>query len=208
MPPKKISATSLFQDVAPPEQLSIRYMKIADLLPYRRNSRTHTASQIKLIEASLGKYGWTNPILIAGQGVLAGHARLAAATNMRDSGRSIARHADGSMVPTIDLSALSAPERRAYIIADNKLAEGSGWDNALLRLELSELKGDGFDLSFTGFSSPQLTTLLGITGAREEQKLPSGMQYQIIIECEGESHQARLLSDLAAQGLKARPLIL
>lgn len=190
------------------EGLSIVYRPIGGLRPYASNPRTHTAKQIVQLQASLGRYGWTTPLIVAGDDLLAGHGRLAAALNMQAEGRPIARHKDLSMVPTVDLSALTLNERKAYIIADNKLAQEAGWDNNLLRNEMTALKLADFDLTLTGFHTKELGTLLGTTGPAEGPRLPAGMRYQVVIECEGESHQARLLTDLAAQGLAVRPLIL
>jgi ParB-like chromosome segregation protein Spo0J len=189
------------------EGLVVRYVSIETIRPYERNSRTHTAKQIARLEASLARFGWTNPLLVADGDLLAGHARLTAATNIRDRGGVIARHADSRVVPTIDLSRLSASERRAYVIADNKLAEDAGWDNEMLRLELEGLKGDGFDLSLTGFTGAEVGTLLGEAGAAEGPQI-SGMRYQVVIECSDERHQAEILGDCGVRGLKARPLIL
>jgi ParB-like chromosome segregation protein Spo0J len=192
---------------APPAGLIIRYRLLASIAPYARNSRTHTAKQIGKIEASLARYGWTTPLLIASDSLIAGHARHIAATNLAQRGIAIPRNVDPRMAPTIDLSALSPAERRAYVIADNKLASDAGWDNEMLRLELSDLKGDGFDLSLTGFSGPEIGVLLGVAGAAEGPALAPGMRYQVVVECLDEAHQALLLGDLAARGLKVRPLI-
>lgn len=201
------SQPPILEAAAAAGSLVVRYRAIETIKPYDRNSRTHTSKQIAKLEASLARFGWTNPLLVAGDDLLAGHARLTAATNLRDKGASIARHADPRMVPTIDLSGLSPAERRAYVIADNKLAEDAGWDNDLLRLELEDLKGDGFDLSLTGFTGAEVATLLGVAGDAEGPKL-SGMTYQVVIECNGEAHQAEILGDCGLRGLKARPLIL
>jgi hypothetical protein len=130
----------------PPYKLA----RVADLVPSERNARTHTPAQIdtlcRLIEAN----GWTNPILVAGRDILAGHARHAAALKL------------GLVtVPTIDLSHLTAAERRAVILSDNRSALDAGWDNELLASELGELRDLGFDLSLTGFGALELGTLLG-----------------------------------------------
>jgi hypothetical protein len=188
--------------------LTIVYRPIDGLQRYGRNSRTHTVKQIARLEASLQRFGWTNALLTAGDDLLAGHARLTAADNLRKKGGAIPRHADLRMVPTVDLSALSASERKAYIIADNKLAEDAGWDNDLLRLELEDLKGDGFDLSLTGFSTIELGTLFGVDASRDERKVSDGLTFQVVVECAGEREQAALLTDLGARGLKCRALIL
>ncbi|WP_354676768.1 ParB/Srx family N-terminal domain-containing protein [Cupriavidus plantarum] len=110
------------------DQLAIRYRAASDLVRYERNARTHSAAQIEQIKASLRQFGWTNPALTAGDELLAGHGRLEAATQLWTAGETIANCPVPGEVPTVDLSNLSADERRAYILADNKLAENAGWD--------------------------------------------------------------------------------
>ncbi len=128
----------------------IEYQAIDDLIPYARNSRTHSPEQIQQIAASIREFGFTNPVLIddAG-GIIAGHGRVMGA-------REVGLHA----VPCIRLGYLTEAQRRAYVIADNRLALNAGWDNALLSLELADLQGDGFDLELTGFSEDELDRLL------------------------------------------------
>ena len=120
------------------------------LVPYERNARTHSPEQVAQIVASIQEFGFTNPLLVDGaDGILAGHGRLAAAKDMG--------LAD---VPVIVLDHLSAEQRRAYILADNKLALNAGWDEELLRLELGDLQLADFDLSLIGFSNDELAELL------------------------------------------------
>lgn len=133
-------------------RLKIEYRKIDDLLPYAGNARTHTDKQIAQVAASIRQFGFTNPVLIDGKrGIVAGHGRVAAARTLGIAD-----------VPTIQLSHLSDTERRAYIIADNRLAELAGWDHEILAIEfqaLSELDLD-FDLEITGFETAELDFLL------------------------------------------------
>jgi DNA modification methylase len=120
------------------------------LQPYAKNARTHSDEQIDQIAASIQAFGFTNPILVDGtDGIIAGHGRLLAAKklNFQD-------------VPVIVLDHLTEDQRRAYIIADNKLALNAGWDDALLAEELARLQDDGFDLALTGFSDEELADLL------------------------------------------------
>lgn len=142
------------------EELAIRYHAAADLRRYDRNARTHSAGQIEQIQASLRKFGWTNPALVAGDDLLAGHGRIEAATLMWAAGETIANCPVPGQVPTVDLSHLSADERRAYILADNKLAENAGWDLDLLTIELADLRDADFDLSVIGFDAGELAELL------------------------------------------------
>lgn len=130
--------------------LSIVYRKTADLAPYARNSRTHSAAQVAEIVASIREWGWTNPILIDENGrIIAGHGRQLAADAM-----------GMAEVPTITLAGLSDVQRQAYVIADNKLALNAGWDEAMLKLELAEISDQGFDLAGLGFSTAELAALL------------------------------------------------
>lgn len=122
---------------------------IEELRPYERNAWTHTDAQIDQIVASLREFGWTNRVLIDGQGgIIAGHARVQAAKRLCFA-----------HVPCIELSRLSEAQKRAYVIADNKLALNAGWDEKLLALELSELKDLNFDLDLTGFGLDEIEAL-------------------------------------------------
>jgi ParB-like chromosome segregation protein Spo0J len=120
------------------------------LRPYERNARTHSSEQVAQIAASIQEFGFTNPLLVDGSnGILAGHGRLAAAKDM-----------GLAEVPVIVLDHLNDEQRRAYVLADNKLALNAGWDEDLLRLELSDLRLADFDLSLIGFSDDELAELL------------------------------------------------
>ena len=110
--------------------------RVDQLVPYASNSRTHSAKQIAQIAASIKEFGFTNPVLVDGEGaIMAGHARVLAAKEL-----------GLKQVPTIDIGYLSETQRQAYVIADNKLAENAGWDQEMLRLELGDLRDAGFDL--------------------------------------------------------------
>lgn len=122
---------------------------VDSLIPYARNARTHSDAQVAQIAASIREFGWTNPILVDGEsGIIAGHGRLLAA-----------RKLSLSEVPCIELSGLSETQKRAYILADNKLALNAGWDDEMLRLELGELAAMDFDTLLTGFSDEELLGL-------------------------------------------------
>lgn len=131
--------------------LNLEYRNIEALIPYANNSRTHSDAQVAQIAASIREFGWTNPVLVDGEsGIIAGHGRVLAA-----------RKLGLTEVPVIELAHMSEAQRRAYIIADNKLAENAGWDDELLRLELGALRDLDFDLSLTGFEIDELNGLLG-----------------------------------------------
>ena len=122
----------------------IEYRAVKDLKPYANNPRTHSPKQIRQIADSIRRFGWTNPVLIDGSdGVIAGHGRLEAA-----------KFLDMSVVPTLRFAHMSEAEKRAYIIADNRLAERAGWDDDLLAIELRDLAS--LDLDFDCPSSDEL----------------------------------------------------
>lgn len=124
-------------------------VKVANLVPYIRNSRTHSAEQVAQIAASIREFGFTNPLLIDEQGgIIAGHGRLLAAQKL-----------GFDEVPAITLQGLSDAQKKAYVIADNKLALNAGWDDEMLRVEFQELQEMGFDLELTGFSLDEIAEL-------------------------------------------------
>lgn len=132
-------------------QLTVTYKRVDELIPYVNNARTHSDEQVTRIASSIKEFGFTNPILIDGDnGIIAGHGRLMAAKKlgMRE-------------VPTIELSGMNDAQKRAYILADNKLALDAGWDEELLRLEFEELRGVAIDLELTGFSLDEINEILG-----------------------------------------------
>ena len=130
--------------------MKITNKKVTELIPYVNNSRTHSDEQVAQIAASIKEFGWTNPILVDGSnGIIAGHGRLLAARKLGQT-----------EVPTIELSDLTETQKKAYIIADNRLALSAGWDNEMLTLELNDLLADGFALEILGFDADELSDLL------------------------------------------------
>ncbi len=123
--------------------------RVGDLTPYARNARTHSDEQVAQIAASIKEFGWTNPILVDGEkGLIAGHGRLAAA-----------RKLGMEEVPVIELTHLTETQKKALILADNKLALNAGWDAELLNLELEELELEGVDLNLVGFGEEERDAL-------------------------------------------------
>lgn len=145
--------------------ITITTRKVDELIPYVRNSRTHSDEQVAQIAASIKEFGWTNPILVDGEGVIiAGHGRLMAA-----------RKLGYSEVPTIELRDLTEAQKKAYVIADNRLALNAGWDNEMLTLELGELAADGYNLDLLGFDTKELDALLEpqvVDGLVDEDEVP------------------------------------
>jgi DNA modification methylase len=144
----------------------IEHVSIDKLIPYARNSRTHSDAQVAQIAASIKEFGFTNPVLVDGDGgIIAGHGRVMAAKSMKlDS------------VPCIRLDHLTEAQKKAYVIADNKLALNAGWNDQMLGLELADLQGLGFDLELTGFSKDELASLMApepTDGHTDEDEVPS-----------------------------------
>lgn len=139
------------EDAVVSSKLKITYRPTESLIPYARNSRTHSPEQVAQIAASIREFGFTNPVLVdEQQTIIAGHGRVLAAQKL-----------GLPEVPTITLAGLSDAQRRAYVIADNRLALNAGWDSEMLAAELETLKDDSFDLSLLGFSADELAELLG-----------------------------------------------
>lgn len=153
----------------------IIYKPTADLIPYARNSRTHSDQQVAQICSSIQEFGFTNPVLVDDKNsIIAGHGRVLAATKL-----------GLSEVPCLVLSHLSEAQKRAYVIADNKLALNAGWDDELLALELVDLQDMDFDLSLTGFSADELAGLMELEtedGLTEDDEVPEAPELAITVE--------------------------
>jgi ParB family chromosome partitioning protein len=135
-------------DSWPARQIAMR--AVSELIPYARNSRTHSEAQIAQVAAAMQEWGWTNPVLVDEAGtILAGHCRVTAA-----------RVLGITEVPTMTAIGWSDAQKRAYVIADNKLAENAGWDPEMLRLELSDLASGAFNLDMLGFAEGALSLAL------------------------------------------------
>ena len=145
--------------------MKIEQVKLDALIPYARNSRTHSDAQVAQIAASIKEFGFTNPVLIDETGsIIAGHGRVMAARKLAIAD-----------VPSIRLTHLTDAQKKAYVIADNKLALNAGWDDEMLAVELSDLKDMDFNLDLTGFSAEEIDTLLTPTivdGLTDEDAVP------------------------------------
>jgi hypothetical protein len=130
--------------------LAVEHRPVGDLIPYARNARTHSDRQVAEIAASIQAFGWTNPILVDGEnGIIAGHGRLLAARKLKLAA-----------VPVIELAGLSEAEKRAYVLADNRLALNAGWDEDLLAAEIADLDALGIDLTLAGFDAGEIGSLI------------------------------------------------
>lgn len=153
------------------ENMQIEVIPVDLVTPYFGNARMHSDEQVAQIAASIQEFGFCNPILIdRGNVVIAGHGRLAAAVSLglRE-------------VPCLRLDGLDDAQRRAYIIADNKLAENASWDRSMLRLELVDLRDEGFDLGLIGFSEEELAALLKIDEPGSEKDDDEEPEFSLMI---------------------------
>lgn len=202
------TAETSVPEVETDHPLIIAYRPLMELKPYARNARRHTATQLGKIKASLQRFGWTTAMAIADGVMVAEHGRLAAAIDLAKADLPIRGNPDRWRGPVIDLSHLSADERAAYRIADNRIAQDAGWDHDLLQVEMADLSARGIDLSLTGFAKVEIETLLGAATSAGNRLASAALQYQVIVECSGETHQAEMIAEFKAKGLKCRPLIL
>lgn len=149
--------------------------KISSIIPYARNSRTHSDEQVAQIAASIKEWGFTNPILVDVDGeIIAGHGRLLAAQKL-----------GLDEVPCITAVGWSDAQKKAYVIADNKLALNAGWDNDMLSVEFAELKNLDFDLSLTGFDVDELAKLLQETeqdGLTDDDDVPEAPEQPVTVD--------------------------
>lgn len=168
----------------------VTWRSVEQLIPYARNARTHSDEQVAQIAASVREFGWTNPVLVdEADGIIAGHGRVMAA-----------RKLGMDQVPVIVLSGLTEAQKRAYIIADNKLALNAGWDEEMLRAELADLRESGFDVNLTGFDPDEIAEL---DGTEDPPKLYTDkMQTPVYVP----TGDCPAIADLADQG-RAQALI-
>lgn len=180
------------------QKTEFRTIPTDDLIPYARNSRTHSPDQVTKIAASIKEFGFLNPIIVDGEnGIVAGHGRVMAAKKL-----------GLKELPCIEASHLTEAQKRAYIIADNRLALDAGWDNEMLRIELQELDADGFDLSLTGFDLTEINSLFDVDNSEgdlpEQQDLKA--TFEVAVECEDETQQETVFNLLTQEGYKCRIL--
>lgn len=154
---------------------TIEQVTIEKLIPYAKNSRTHSDAQVAQIAASIKEFGFVNPVLIDEQdGIIAGHGRIMAA-----------RKLGIEEVPCIRLAHLTENQKRAYVIADNKLALNAGWDEEMLKLEIKDLEASDFDISLLGFDAEELENILDepetIEGLTEDDEVPEPPEQPITV---------------------------
>lgn len=152
--------------------MQIEEVAVADLIPYACNARTHSPAQVLQLANSITEFGFCNPVLIdQDNGIVAGHGRVLAA-----------RHLGWERLPCVRLAHLTDLQRRAYVLADNRLALSATWDEAMLALELAELREEGFDLSLSGFEEEMVERLLN--GPESAAQEIDADEYEMTYRCE------------------------
>lgn len=175
---------------------AIENVLTATLIPYARNARTHSDSQVAQIAGSIQEFGFNNPVLIdAENGIIAGHGRVMAANLLKLE-----------RVPCIRLAHLSDAQKRAFILADNRIALNSGWDTEMLANELSDLHADEIDLGLMGFDADELATMIGLEDDEPElPDMPETTSHTVVVRYEPDDREiiSRWLgmNDWSEQGL-------
>jgi len=176
------------------QNYQIEQIETGSLIPYARNAKKHDDAQVGKIAGSIREFGFNNPVLIDSEnGIVAGHGRVLAAQKL-----------GMASVPCLRLSHLTDAQRRAYILADNRLAEiGGGWDEEMLKLELADLGDLDVDLEAIGFGEEDLAEV----AEEEEEKSTDGNfaeQYAVTVICKDEAHQRKIYDKLTADGLECK----
>ena len=170
---------------------------VDSLIPYARNARTHSDEQVAQLAASIKEWGWTTPVLVDEEGsIIAGHGRVMAA-----------RKLGIEEIPVMVARGWTEAQRRAYVLADNKLALNSGWDMDLLKVELQEVGEANFDLEKIGFSVGEMSALFDVheeEETKEQKELVS--VFEVAVECASETEQETVFNILTKEGYKCRIL--
>lgn len=171
-------------------KLQIVYKNVDDLIPYARNAKIHDENNINLIAGSIKSFGFNNPVLLDGEnGIIAGHGRVLASKKLGIK-----------QIPTIELQGLSDAEKRAYIIADNRLTEKSEWDKEILSLELQDLNELGIDLNSIGFDENDINKMIGTPESDTSEEVAYKEQLNIVVECSSEEEQEKLYNEFSERG--------
>jgi len=171
-------------------------IEVSKLIPYINNARTHSESQINQIAASIKEFGFRNPILIDGDnGIIAGHGRVMAAKKL-----------GLTTIPYIDCSDLTEAQKKAYIIADNKIALNAGWDEELLKLELEDIEVSDIDMELLGFSDEELKRLIGVEDidTEEGEITDDGNRNLLLVEFINESELQKIFEELKERGFECK----
>jgi ParB-like chromosome segregation protein Spo0J len=170
-------------DLYPLEKAKASFLPVDSLIPYARNARTHSDAQIAQLAASMVEFGFTNPVIADERSIIAGHGRVLAARKLYAAGKRIKLPGGDELpegtVPVIDCTGWTEAQRKAYVIADNKLAMNADWDWEMLAVEVDELRDLDFSLPILGFTSEELNELIGTpntgpeVGLTDEDAVPA-----------------------------------
>lgn len=176
------------------QNLEVAYIATTDVIPYANNPRTHSEQQVAQVAASIKEFGFNNPILLdEHNGIIAGHGRLAAAQKL-----------GMELVPTITLAGLTEAQRKAYVIADNKLTENGGWDYDLLAVEIERLAELDIDLTLTGMDEIELAKMFDEPQENVVQEVDYAESFSVVVECSNEAEQEKIFNRLDSEGYKCR----
>lgn len=176
--------------------LKIEYLNLDELIPYENNSRKHSEGQLKQLEKSIKENGFTNPLLVDEENnILAGHGRLLAAKGL-----------GMPTVPCVRIVGLSELQKRAYVIADNKLALNADWDEDLLRQEFEALEAEGFDLEFTGFEAEEIKNLFNseVSELADSAPVIDQKKYLLMLEFDNERALERAFDEAKQKGIPCK----
>lgn len=205
--------------VAQASDYQVQLAKAADLVPYARNTRKHSDAQVAKIMASLVEFGFTKPVLVDANGIVAGHGTTQAALRLYEKGRTINTPSGKALpegyIPILDCTGWSKAQRQAYIIADNAIAEASDWDTDLLKVEITELEALKFNTDLLGFDPGELSEMLypGVGspdgGGSGEEQVPDGYveQYGVVVTCRDAAHQEEVFNLLQEQGFNVKIVV-
>jgi ParB-like chromosome segregation protein Spo0J len=176
--------------------MNIERVATADLIPYANNARTHSDAQVAQIAGSIRAFGFNNPVLIDEHStIIAGHGRVMAAHKLALPD-----------VPCVRLSHLNDAQKRAYILADNKIALNSGWDADLLRVEFERLSDEKFDVSLIGFDEKELAAMFNLNdddGSDDESPVDE-QRNLLLVECSGERELQTLFEEMKKRGFECK----
>jgi ParB-like chromosome segregation protein Spo0J len=176
--------------------MKIEQIDIDNLIPYAMNARTHSDAQVAQIAGSIKEFGFNNPVLIdADNGLIAGHGRVMA-------GRKLGL----KQVPAIRLGHLTETQKKAFILADNKIALNSGWDYELLKVEVELLSNEDFNLDLLGFEVNELNTILGIEEELKDEKeiVDDGNRNLLLVEFDNEIELENLFNEMQERGFNCK----
>lgn len=172
----------------------VEMRNVSELVPYANNSRTHSPQQVDQIAASINEWGWTVPVLVDEKGMLiAGHGRIMAAQKLGIE-----------KVPTMTAEGWTETQKKAYVIADNKLALNADWNMELLSVELQELQELDFDIQLTGFDISELEDFIDDEEAVKLNEEEYVEVFNVVVECRDETEQESIYNEMIERGLKCQ----